>query len=257
VTTDWAVSVTMVAPGAGATVAPDAIGRFADLLESHHGAGGFDTHRLDAAVTVAGPSAVAAARRGATIVAHAAERCGLDRWTIVAVEALAAAELDRRNATAQIPDIVGTRELMNLLGISRQRLDVLRHQLGFPAPVVVLAATPVWDRAAIDAWVEQWDRRTGRPKRRTRSQQPTATGRCRCGCGEATEREWLPGHDQRAVHQAIGKRFRTVSEFLDWFDNQETPAVLAAVDDTMSVPVTSAPGGPSDLAAGPPDRPPE
>lgn len=164
----WAVSVTMVAPGDAdrAAFEPDAVGRFADLLEVHHGAGGFDTRRLDATISVPAESAVAAARRGAPIVADAAERCGLSHWAITAVEALDADELDRRHAIPQVPDIVGTRELMNLLGITRQRLAALRRQPTFPSPFAELAATPVWDKAAIDAWVEQWDRRSGRPRRR-------------------------------------------------------------------------------------------
>lgn len=41
---------------------------------------------------------------------------------------------------------------------------------------------------------------------------------CRCGCGETTARgDFLPGHDQRAIHERIA-RVGTVSEFLDWFD---------------------------------------
>jgi hypothetical protein len=41
---------------------------------------------------------------------------------------------------------------------------------------------------------------------------------CRCGCGgSVTGRDFLPGHDQRAIHDRINQ-IGTVSEFLDWFD---------------------------------------
>jgi hypothetical protein len=40
---------------------------------------------------------------------------------------------------------------------------------------------------------------------------------CRCGCDEVTRSEFLPGHDQRALHQCVAK-FGSVGKFLDWFD---------------------------------------
>ena len=41
---------------------------------------------------------------------------------------------------------------------------------------------------------------------------------CRCGCGgSVSSRDFLPGHDQTALHDRI-KQIGTVSEFLDWFD---------------------------------------
>ena len=41
---------------------------------------------------------------------------------------------------------------------------------------------------------------------------------CRCGCGGSVAgRDFLPGHDQRAIHDRINQ-IGTVSEFLDWFD---------------------------------------
>lgn len=44
---------------------------------------------------------------------------------------------------------------------------------------------------------------------------------CRCGCsGTTTRGDFLPGHDQIAIHARIA-RIGTVSEFLDWFDALE------------------------------------
>ena len=42
---------------------------------------------------------------------------------------------------------------------------------------------------------------------------------CACGCGElaAPGKDFLPGHDQRAIHERI-TRVGSVREFVDWFD---------------------------------------
>jgi hypothetical protein len=44
-------------------------------------------------------------------------------------------------------------------------------------------------------------------------------GTCACGCGEpvSLSRDFLPGHDQRAIHERIAK-VGGVRQFLDWFD---------------------------------------
>jgi hypothetical protein len=44
---------------------------------------------------------------------------------------------------------------------------------------------------------------------------------CRCGCGEVVRADFLPGHDQRAIHERIAK-LGTVANFLDWFDSTYT-----------------------------------
>ncbi|GAA1959401.1 hypothetical protein [Catenulispora subtropica] len=41
---------------------------------------------------------------------------------------------------------------------------------------------------------------------------------CNCGCGQAINRgDFLPGHDQRAIHERISK-VGSVKDFLAWFD---------------------------------------
>lgn len=48
---------------------------------------------------------------------------------------------------------------------------------------------------------------------------------CACGCGQAmtSKRDFLPGHDQRAIHARIA-RVGSVKDFLDWFDRTWTAA---------------------------------
>lgn len=43
---------------------------------------------------------------------------------------------------------------------------------------------------------------------------------CACGCGEpvSNNRSFLPGHDQRAVHSRIARRWGGTLGFIEWFD---------------------------------------
>lgn len=61
---------------------------------------------------------------------------------------------------------------------------------------------------------------------------------CACGCGEevAGTRTFLPGHDQRAIHERITKQWGTTLGFIDWFDEEfgapgdEAPEPLGDAD---------------------------
>jgi hypothetical protein len=74
-----------------------------------------------------------------------------------------------------------------------------------------------------DAYVGKPDPTEARTRNPVRYWSPLATKVCGCGCGEPTDREFLPGHDQRAIHERISRAFRSVSEFLAWFDTQFPP----------------------------------
>ena len=55
--------------------------------------------------------------------------------------------------------LVGTAEIAEMLGVSRQRVDAIaRTHEDFPAPEAVLASGRIWLRVAI----EDWARSTGR-----------------------------------------------------------------------------------------------
>jgi predicted DNA-binding transcriptional regulator AlpA len=81
-------------------------------------------------------------------VAGALDQVGLDGWEIGPWES--------------VPDLVGTQEVTNMLGITRQRLHELRLQERFPTPATILAGGPVWLRSAVEAFAK-WNRRPGRP----------------------------------------------------------------------------------------------
>lgn len=74
---------------------------------------------------------------------------------------LVAAELDRPT----FPEIVGVAEVAELLGVSKQRITELRTSGRLPSPIADLRAGPVWPKAAIERWLEGWERKPGRPRK--------------------------------------------------------------------------------------------
>ncbi|HYT80008.1 MAG TPA: hypothetical protein VEQ37_12285 [Actinomycetota bacterium] len=81
------------------------------------------------------------------------------------VEARTAERAERDLDVPTYPDLVGVAEVADLLGVSKQRVSELRDSPRFPAPVSDLRSGPVWTRAAIERFVESWERKPGRPSR--------------------------------------------------------------------------------------------
>lgn len=69
--------------------------------------------------------------------------------------------------------VVGVSEIAELLGVTSQRAgQITRDHSDFPEPVATLAAGRVWDREAVQAWIEQHpDRRGGRPRKQSTAQE--------------------------------------------------------------------------------------
>lgn len=55
-------------------------------------------------------------------------------------------------------ELVSTVEIAALVGLSRQRVDQLSRQAGFPSPVASLAIGRVWTRADVIEWAKRTDR---------------------------------------------------------------------------------------------------
>ena len=53
-------------------------------------------------------------------------------------------------------DIMGTSEVAEYLGVSKQRIHALRKDPRFPAPFKHLASTPLWDRWEVHFFLAQW-----------------------------------------------------------------------------------------------------
>ena len=54
--------------------------------------------------------------------------------------------------------LVGVAEIAELLGLTRQRVNQLAREEGFPKPEAELTAGRIWKRADVEAWAK----RTGR-----------------------------------------------------------------------------------------------
>jgi len=70
-----------------------------------------------------------------------------------------------RNAAPSIPTLVGYSEIADLAGVSRQRAREIANLDGFPIPVVETASGPLRVKEAVESWLNQWDRRPGRPRK--------------------------------------------------------------------------------------------
>jgi predicted DNA-binding transcriptional regulator AlpA len=52
--------------------------------------------------------------------------------------------------------LLGTSEVAVVLGVRKQQIHALRKNAKFPAPITILAATPIWDKREVDAFLAQW-----------------------------------------------------------------------------------------------------
>lgn len=138
---------------------------FMDHLAKYGGVVSAGGHVWSARITVPGPTAGSALDTGADIVDDAAGRSEMPAWAYVRVELLRDDELERELARPTFPDVVGSGEVLELMGISKQRLWQLRQTDDFPQPMVTLSATPIWMRAAIESFMERWNRKVGRPSK--------------------------------------------------------------------------------------------
>jgi prophage regulatory protein len=57
------------------------------------------------------------------------------------------------------PPVVGTYEIGQMFGLSRQRVQQITSHRDFPKPWVVLHMGQIWKRPAVEAWARQ----NGRP----------------------------------------------------------------------------------------------
>lgn len=53
-------------------------------------------------------------------------------------------------------NILGTSEVAEVLGVSKQRIHSLRQMAEFPDPFLQLASTPLWDKDEVVAFLSKW-----------------------------------------------------------------------------------------------------
>lgn len=160
----WMVTAHTRAPaGSIADVVPSGVvEQFRELLSRYSPVVRVARNAWRVTVTVDAESPTTAIAEGYDVILEGGLSSDMPRWPFVHLEATVADEHPRRLQEAGLPELVGTTEVLALLGIPRQRLHELRCAGRFPDPLVKLAATPVWLRSAIVAFDSMRDRRPGR-----------------------------------------------------------------------------------------------
>ncbi len=72
------------------------------------------------------------------------------------------------------PELIGIAELANLVNVSRSRASAMAARRDFPAPYARLASGPVWIKANLSRWFEEWQRRPGVNRERATTKSSTA-----------------------------------------------------------------------------------
>jgi predicted DNA-binding transcriptional regulator AlpA len=126
----------------------------------------FEPGRISLFVTMEASSPEAALRSARKAVGDATKEVGIRlRGIPVGIEMYTEEELDRLNETPNYPEVVGVAEVAALLGVSKQRVSELARSRTFPRPLYELAAGPIWVKPTIQAFVEKWERKPGRPRK--------------------------------------------------------------------------------------------
>jgi hypothetical protein len=56
---------------------------------------------------------------------------------------------------------LGSHEVAEYLGVTRQRFNQLRDRDDFPIPIFQVSATPLWVSCQIDDFIKIWNRKRG------------------------------------------------------------------------------------------------
>lgn len=162
---EWSVAVTSFV-GVDGTDLDDGVARLVEVLSEHAAVGSYSPGKVGVRIALTADRAEDAAQSGLRLVVTALESLGWqpDVRDVQATEwSLFEAELEEPN----FPELVGVTEIAELLGTSRQRASELARSAKFPVPVAELAAGPVWPKSRIARFVEEWERKPGRPRARS------------------------------------------------------------------------------------------
>jgi len=107
-----------------------------------------------------------AAVQGRTWVKDAISQVSLPQCAKVSEQIVAAGTFYAQMETLSIAEPLGTAEVCETLGITRQRLHQLRQSGRFPEPDRELTATPLWMRSTLRDFTVGWRRVPGRVPQR-------------------------------------------------------------------------------------------
>ncbi len=162
---EWSVAVEMaLAVGEGAK-AIDRIDELLERLRDHAAVASYTPTELEVRMTVEEDTPQDAALMAIAPLFAALREIGLSAQSddILRLEVQTMEDLDREIAASDVPELVGVTELAEALGVSKQRASELARAKNFPPPVAHLASGPVWRKASIGRFVDQWPRKPGRP----------------------------------------------------------------------------------------------
>lgn len=125
--------------------------------------------RYGAEITVDADSVFSAVSAARKIFVQAVRKTGLPPWPITRLGVLTDPELDADLERATFPELLGIREIAELLDVTPQRASTLCRSKAFPSPVAELRAGPVWTAPSVRRFVEEWKRQPGRPRFREAS----------------------------------------------------------------------------------------
>ncbi|MFJ1662288.1 hypothetical protein [Streptomyces anthocyanicus] len=135
---------------------------FDALIEHSPGVGPSPSGNLSLRLMIQADSALEAASEAAALADTALRTIGLSP-TLVGIEVVTEAELDRRQAEPCIPELAGIAEAADILGVHKQQVDRLVSRGDLQA-AQTLAAGPIFAADTIRGFAEKrQSRRIGRP----------------------------------------------------------------------------------------------
>ncbi|MFI1530886.1 hypothetical protein [Streptomyces griseus] len=142
---------------------PDVYGELFDALIEHSpGVGPAPNGNLSLRLMIQADTALDAASEAVAIADSALHKIDLSP-TLIGIEVVTEAELDRRQDEPCIPELAGIAEAADILGVHKQQVDRLVGR-GDLQPVQTLAAGPVFAAKALRSYGEKrQSRRIGRP----------------------------------------------------------------------------------------------
>jgi len=165
---EWSVGLEFT--GQRGPIDPDVLFDLIEALEDYHaGASSLspDGTRIGVDLWVEAPSLRSALATSERAVLQALATVGLAGMSLSAADVKPWAELEAELARPSYPVLVGVAELAELLGVSKQRVSELAAKAKFPKPLAQLKGGPVWDRASIGNFLQTWQRKPGRPSKKT------------------------------------------------------------------------------------------
>jgi len=172
--TSWSVEIEVV--GNGDPISTDRLEDLLDVLEPYSPTvtgtpeePAADRARFGMSLWIDADQPSDALKEAGRVLAQATRKVRLPQWPIARILLLSDEELDRELALPSFPTLLGVAELAEKLGVTKQRASELASSRRFPSPIATLASGPVWLAPSINRYLEEWERKPGRPAQSARA----------------------------------------------------------------------------------------